>query len=139
MAAPPVTRIHGDLHVAQLLRTADALLVIDFEGDPIRALAQRRRMSTPLWDVATLLRCIDHLGSAATRHGVDVAPDAWIATATAAALDAYTERAPVPIDRELLALLELVKECMEFVYAVRYLPEWLYAPQMGLRRLVDTP
>jgi predicted trehalose synthase len=43
----------------------------------------------------------------------------------------------VPVDRELLTLLELAKECMEFVYALRYLPEWLYAPQMGLRRLLE--
>jgi maltokinase len=137
IAAPAVTRIHGDLHVAQLLRTDDALLVIDFEGDPIRPLAARRRLSTPLWDVATLLRCLDHLGSAAARRDVDVEPDAWIEAATAAALDAYCARSPLPVDRELVTVLELAKECMEFVYAVRYLPEWLYAPRAGIRRLLE--
>jgi maltokinase len=137
LGAPPVTRIHGDLHVAQLLRTDDALLVIDFEGDPIRPLAARRRLSTPLWDVATLLRCLDHLGSAAAQRDAHVEPDAWIEAATAAALDAYCARSPVPVDRELVTLLELAKECMEFVYAVRYLPEWLYAPRAGLRRLLE--
>jgi maltokinase len=100
-------------------------------------LAARRRRSTPLWDVATLLRCLDHLGSAAARRNVDVEPDAWIEAATAAALDAYCARPPVPVDRELVTLLELAKECMEFVYAVRYLPEWLYAPRAGLRRLLE--
>ncbi|HEX7289647.1 MAG TPA: hypothetical protein VF250_00855 [Conexibacter sp.] len=137
MAPPPVTRIHGDLHVAQLLRTGDDLLVIDFEGDPIRTLAQRRRLSTPLWDVATLLRSIDHLGSAAARRLSGIAPGAWIAAATAAALDAYASASTEPVDRELVRLLELAKECMELVYALRYLPEWLYAPQMGLRRLLE--
>jgi maltokinase len=137
LAPPPVTRIHGDLHVAQLLRTAGAPLVIDFEGDPIRPLAARRRLSTPLWDVATLLRCLDHLGSAAARHDVEVAPDAWIEAATAAALDAYCAQSPVTVDRPLVMVLELAKECMEFVYAVRYVPEWLYAPRAGLRRLLE--
>jgi maltokinase len=137
IAAPPVTRIHGDLHVAQLLRTAGAPLVIDFEGDPIRPLAARRRLSTPLWDVATLLRCLDHLGSAAARRDVEVAPDAWIDAARTAALDAYCARSPVAVDRRLVAVLELAKECMEFVYAVRYVPEWLYAPRAGLRRLLE--
>lgn len=137
IAPPPVTRIHGDLHVAQMLRTADRLLVIDFEGDPIRPLADRVRPATPLWDVATLLRCLDHVGSAAARRAADASPDAWIAAATGAALAAYAEDAPVPVDRELVALLELVKECMELVYAQRYLPEWLYAPRLGLRRLLQ--
>jgi predicted trehalose synthase len=115
LAPPPVTRIHGDLHVAQLLRTAGAPLVIDFEGDPIRPLAARRRLSTPLWDV----------------------PDAWIEAATAAALDAYCAQSPVTVDRQLVMVLELAKECMEFVYALRYVPEWLYAPRAGLRRLLE--
>jgi maltokinase len=135
IAPPPVTRIHGDLHIAQLLRAGGALLVIDFEGDPVRALADRRRLSTPLWDVATMLRCLDHLGSAAARRYAPE-PDAWIAAASEAFLEAYTARAPVPVDRDLIGLLELAKECLELVYAQRYLPEWLYAPQQGMLRLL---
>ena len=89
LAPPPVTRIHGDLHVAQMLRARGAVLVIDFEGDPIRPLADRRRPATPLYDLACLLRSLDHIGSAASKADGDPAPDAWIAEACAATAAAY--------------------------------------------------
>jgi predicted trehalose synthase len=146
VAPPPMTRIHGDLHVGQLLRGSDPFigarhwpdpLVIDFEGDPTRALADRLRRDTPLRDLAGLLRCADHIGSAGSRRAGDIDPAGWIAAVSTAALDAYAAVAPVPVDRELLAALELAKECSEFVYAQRVAPEWLYAPQRGMRRLLE--
>jgi trehalose synthase-fused probable maltokinase len=138
LSPPPLTRIHGDLHVAQLLRAGDGEpLVIDFEGDPLRPLAARRAPDTPLRDLAGLLRSADHAGSAASRRADGAAPEAWIAAATEAALAGYAESAPVAVDRELLAALELAKECAELVYALRVLPEWLYAPRLGLRRLLE--
>jgi maltokinase len=136
IAPPPVTRIHGDLHIAQLLRAGDTVRVIDFEGDPIRPLAERRRPATPVFDLACLLRSLDHLGSAATKDPGAPAPDAWIADAWAATLAGYEAVAPAPVDRDLLAGLELVKACTEFVYAARFLPEWAYAPRNGMRRLL---
>jgi predicted trehalose synthase len=140
LAPPQLTRIHGDLHVAQLLRgPGREPLVIDFEGDPLRPLADRLRPDTPLRDLACLLRSVDHAGSAASRRAGGAAPDAWIAEATAAVLDGYAAAAPVELDRELLALLELAKECAEFVYAQRVLPEWLYAPREALARLLADP
>jgi maltokinase len=136
---PPVTRVHGDLHVAQLLRAGahDAPLVIDFEGDPLRPPGARRAPDTPLRDLAGLLRSADHVGSAASRRADGTPPEAWIAAATEAMLAGYAESAPVPVDRELLTALELAKECAELVYAQRVLPEWLYAPRLGLRRLLE--
>jgi maltokinase len=137
---PLLTRVHGDLHVAQILRVGSGEpLVIDFEGDPTRPLAERRRPDTPLRDLACLLRCVDHVGSSAARRAGGAAPEAWIAAASSAALDGYRAAAPVPVDPALLAALELAKECSEYVYAQRVLPEWLYAPQLGLRRLLDSP
>jgi predicted trehalose synthase len=148
---PPLTRIHGDLHVGQLLRSQPAPLegsdplirddpaplVIDFEGDPIRPLADRLRPDTPLRDLAGLLRCADHIGSAGSRRAGDADPAGWIAAVSDAALAGYVATAPVPVDRALLAALELAKECSEFVYAQRVAPEWLYAPQRGMRRLLE--
>jgi predicted trehalose synthase len=136
---PSLTRIHGDLHVGQLLRApVRPPLVIDFEGDPTRPLADRLRPDTPLRDLACLLRCFDHIGSAGARRvSDDTDPKAWIATVSAAALAAYEAAAPVPVDRTLLAALELAKECSEFVYAQRTAPEWLYAPRRGMRRLLE--
>jgi predicted trehalose synthase len=136
---PLLTRIHGDLHIGQLLRTPAAAtpLVIDFEGDPTRPLADRLRRDTPLRDLAGLLRCADHIGSAASRRAGDADPAEWIAAVSDAARVAYAAAAPVPVDRALLAALELAKECSEYVYAQRTAPEWLYAPRCGMRRLLE--
>jgi maltokinase len=137
-AVPPprLTRIHGDLHVAQVLRAPGrAPVVIDFEGDPLRPLAERRATGTPLRDLAALLRSIDHLGAAAARRG-GADPEAWIVAARAAALAGYEAAAPEPVDRALLDALEVAKGCAEFLYAQRVLPEWSYAPRHGLRRLL---
>ncbi|HWT93993.1 MAG TPA: hypothetical protein VN238_13400 [Solirubrobacteraceae bacterium] len=134
-AGLPLTRIHGDLHVAQLLRTADQLLIVDFEGDPTRPLADRRRPDTPLRDLACLLRSVDHVGHAAARR-CSLDPEPWIARATAAVLEGY---GAVEASPALLHALELAKECQELVYAASVVPEWLYAPRAGLRRLIANP
>jgi predicted trehalose synthase len=138
---PALTRIHGDYHVGQLLRSggggAAEPLVIDFEGDTTRPLAERLRPDTPLRDLAGLLRCIDHVGSAGSRRAGDADPAAWIAAASSAAHAAYAAAAPIRVDRALLAALELAKECSEYVYAQRVAPEWAYAPRLGMRRLLD--
>jgi maltose alpha-D-glucosyltransferase/alpha-amylase len=54
------TRVHGDLHLAQALLCRDDFLIIDFEGDPQRPLAERRAKHSGLRDLAALLRSIDH-------------------------------------------------------------------------------
>jgi maltokinase len=139
-AAPgAVTRIHGDLHVGQVLRTdpAGSPLVIDFEGDPTLPLADRRCPDTPLYDLACLLRCVDHVGSAAARRAGGASPAGWIAAARAAVLEAYAPAAPVRVDAELLGLLELAKECAELVYAQRVAPEWAYAPMASFARMLE--
>ncbi len=142
-AAPAVERIHGDLHFAQFLRTSSSTTVIDFEGDPTRPLASRRRLDTPLRDLASLLRSIDHIGSAASRRAGWADPGAWIAAARAQALAGYAEASPPaapPLDLPLLHALELARECGEAVYAARVLPEWAYVAPRGLARLLaSTP
>jgi maltokinase len=137
--ATPLHRIHGDLHFAQLLRTPARTLIIDLEGDPTAPLAARRAPDTPLRDLAALLRSIDHIGTAAARRAPGTDPTTFIAVATAAACDAYEHRAGAPVDRPLLAALELAAECRELVYAHRTVPEWAYAPRAGLRRLLQEP
>jgi maltokinase len=128
----PLQRIHGDLHVAQLLFAGDQVLVIDFEGDPTAPLEARRAPDTPLRDLATLLRSIDHVGTAAARRAGGADPSAWIAAARAAALAAYG-----PVDPIVLHALEVAAELRELNYARRVLPEWAYVAHAGLARLLE--
>jgi maltokinase len=140
VSPPRLTRIHGDLHFAQFLRTPERTLVVDLEGDPTLSLPARRRPDTPLRDVAALLRSIDHIGSAAARRvegGAD--PSAFIAAASRAALDAYNNATGARADPALLAALELTAELRELIYTYTVLPEWTYAPQAGLTRLLQRP
>jgi maltokinase len=134
-----VQRIHGDLNMAQLLFAPTGVLIIDFEGNPTAPLARRRVWDTPLRDVATLLRSIDHVGSAAARRADGADPGAWIERTRGAVLDAYEREAGALADRALLHALEIVAECRELVYAHRVVPEWAYVARAGLVRLLSAP
>ena len=147
---PTVMRIHADLHLGQILVADDGYLVIDFEGEPLRPIEDRRRPDSPLRDVASLLRSLDHVARSARRRaeeragpierpGLDV--DAWIERARERFLAAYIAGlrqagAPFAVDLDLLDAFEVAKECYEFVYAATVLPSWLWAPRDGMRWLL---
>jgi maltokinase len=135
--ARTVGRVHGDLHYAQFLRAPGRLLVVDLEGDPTAPLPVRRRPDTPLRDLAALLRSIDHIGTAGSRRAGWADPSAFVMAASAAARAAYEDATGAPVDTDLLAALEVASECRELVYAHRVVPEWLYAPRAGLKRLLQ--
>ncbi len=142
-AAPPLlARTHGDLHWGQFLRAPSGVFVVDFEGEPTRTMAERRRPASPLRDLACLVRSLDHVARTAElrSHGVSPAMDvdAWIARAEQRCVAAYAAGlgdSGIVLDRELLRAFELEKETYEFVYAARFLPSWLYAPRLGMRWL----
>jgi len=92
-------------------------------------------------DVACLVRSLDHVArSAQVRVGMgEPIMDEWIRFAQEAVLAAYEDGlgdSPIQLDRRLLRLFCLEKELYEFVYAARILPEWLYAPQLGMQWLM---
>jgi maltokinase len=124
-----VTRIHGDYHLGQLLARADGgFSVIDFEGEPARPLAERRRPTSPLRDVAGMLRSLDY----AARTAAATAPGAagtWMPEARQAFLDAYGAGGP------LIEAFELEKACYEVRYEASNRPDWLSLPLDAVDRL----
>jgi predicted trehalose synthase len=130
-----VTRVHGDLHVGQLV-FGERIVIVDFEGQPTKSTVERRALDTPLRDLASLSRSLDHCGRyAVERHGADAAAtERWIAEARGLLLAAYGDH-----DEALLRALEWERAVYEFTYAADYLPEWLYAPRGGLAALAREP
>jgi trehalose synthase-fused probable maltokinase len=146
VSPPLLTRIHGDYHLGQLLRTPRGMAVVDFEGEPL-PVAARRRYDSPLRDVASMLRCLDHaaawrLHDNGAAGGRERAAQAWAARARERFLAAYAAglraaNAPVSVDARLLRAFEVEKECYEYVYAQTFLPEWIYAARAGMRSLMS--
>jgi maltose alpha-D-glucosyltransferase/alpha-amylase len=145
-------RIHGDYHLGQVLATGADFVIIDFEGEPGRPLAERRHKLGPLRDVAGMVRSLDYAGAAALR-GRDgagrLAPwtGAWSDDAAAAFVAGYLERArgtallpASPADAATLLDFYLVEKCIyEIGYELNNRPDWLAIPLAGLRRLLGGP
>jgi trehalose synthase-fused probable maltokinase len=129
--AAGVSRIHGDYHLGQLLAAASGYLVIDFEGEPARPLAERRAPSSPLRDVAGMLRSLDYAARTAQRAGH--APEAWLPGARAAFLAGYGGIGPS--DGALLEAFELEKACYEIRYEANNRPAWLWLPLAAVEGL----
>ena len=146
----PVQRIHGDLHLGQILVTPGGVLIVDFEGDPTRDPEVRAEPDSVLRDVASFLRSIDHvarsgrrravgLGASAADPEIDRAVDQWISGARRDFLAGYRSVAGTADwarPGSLLRAFEVEKEVRELVYAARFLPDWLYAPRAGLNALL---
>jgi len=128
-----VSRIHGDYHLGQLLARADGgLSVIDFEGEPARPLDERRRPSSPLRDVAGMLRSLDYAARTAARDFM-LDADRWVDEARRAFLAAYGR--PGSASAGLLEAFELQKACYEVRYEAHNRPDWLWLPLAALERL----
>ncbi|MFE2880481.1 maltokinase [Streptomyces roseus] len=132
-AGVPAQRIHGDLHLGQTLRTADgSWALIDFEGEPARPLADRRRPEPAVRDIAGILRSFDY----AARSHRPFAP-AWADACRAAFCEGYartTGRDPRE-DLVLLRAYETDKAVYEARYESRHRPDWLHVPMAAIRRL----
>ncbi|MEV6393270.1 maltokinase [Streptomyces sp. NPDC051907] len=128
-------RVHGDLHLGQTLRGSRGdghWSVIDFEGEPARPLAERRRPQPPVRDVAGMLRSFDY--AARTHRPWN---PAWADRCRTAYCEGYTEVCgdDPRAEPELLRAYETDKAVYEVVYEARHRPDWLPVPMAAIERL----
>jgi len=143
-------RIHGDFHLGQALVAQRDIYIVDFEGEPARSLAQRREKSSPLRDVAGLLRSFDYAAAFAGGSGPGDLGEAaeirkqqilqqFAPTAGAVFWEAYQEAMPAgrlqASDDACIALLQLFvleKAAYEVCYEAANRPTWISVPLNGM-------
>jgi trehalose synthase-fused probable maltokinase len=152
------TRIHGDYHLGQVLCTADDFVIIDFEGEPGRPIADRAAKRSALEDVAGMLRSFQYAGlaplvaeipgvqsPAGDRSKLLVLAHEWIGWVSQSFLNAYLRAAGssafLPAGaQEIASLLRLhlmAKALFEISYELNNRPPWVQIPLTGVLQLLD--
>jgi predicted trehalose synthase len=135
-------RVHGDYHLGQTLRTADDYVLIDFEGEPLRPLAERRQVASPWKDVAGMARSFDYaannLGASVCQ---EVAKTCYSATDFLDAYDGVTAGASFRMadsasEQAVFRGFLIEKAAYELQYELSHRPEWACIPLGGLAALL---
>jgi maltose alpha-D-glucosyltransferase/alpha-amylase len=148
-------RVHGDLHLGQVMLAERGWMILDFEGEPLRSLAERRDKQSPLRDVAGMVRSFSYAAAVGTRERAAPGSEdwprlsawarAWEDEARARFLAAYhaTSHAGafLPSQRDtfaaLLDVFEIDKALYELAYEAAHRPGWVSIPLHGLRTVLD--
>ncbi len=144
------TRFHGDFHLGQVLVVKNDFFIVDFEGEPARPLAERRRKSSPLRDVAGMIRSFDYASVTAVRHLAEARPaaeprmvqlaEAWRHRAVDGFRAAYRKTmrgcAAYPVSKKqarmMVAFFTLEKAVYEASYELANRPGWVDIPLKGV-------
>jgi maltose alpha-D-glucosyltransferase / alpha-amylase len=147
-------RIHGDYHLGQVLYTGKDFVIIDFEGEPARALSERRLKRTPFRDVAGMIRSFHYAAHSAFLRHVSIRQEngpllepwiePWYHCVSSTFFQAYLETvegaAFVPQTKEELKLLMqsflLDKAVYELGYELNNRPDWVLIPIRGIRMVL---
>ena len=149
-------RMHGDYHLGQVLRTKNDFVILDFEGEPARPLAERRAKYSPLKDVAGMLRSFSYAANATlmtytTRHPEDFASLAAMGAALGTDRQrgisrrlSQDRRAGRPCCRQaeedfhrMLDAFLVQKTMYELTYELNNRPTWVRIPLAGILALVE--
>lgn len=152
-------RIHGDYHLGQLLCTGNDFVVVDFEGEPLRAVSERRIKRCPLRDVAGMLRSFHYAAMHSLIHempGAVVRPsdrqvllpwaDLWLSWVSSSFLEGYLAQSRdaiyLPTDPNTVATLLVIylleKALYEINYELAHRPDWVGIPLDACERLLGT-
>jgi maltose alpha-D-glucosyltransferase / alpha-amylase len=144
------TRIHGDYHLGQVLRAKGDFIILDFEGEPARSLAERRTKQSPLKDVAGMLRSFSYAAFSALMKYTSRRPEdfqrlepwaqLWEQSVASAFLRTYCETAKgvevIPSEpmlfQQLLEAYVIDKAFYELVYELNNRPTWVLIPLIGI-------
>jgi maltose alpha-D-glucosyltransferase/alpha-amylase len=146
-------RVHGDFHLGQVLVAHGDVYIVDFEGEPAKPLEQRRAKSSPLRDVAGLLRSLDYAAAFASKVGPGDLSETeelrkqhiirtFVPRSQAAFLRAYREAlyaGPLAYsdeaERALLNMFLLEKAAYEVCYEANNRPDWIPVPANGMAKI----
>ncbi len=149
------TRIHGDYHLGQVLRAKADFVILDFEGEPARPLAERKQKQLPLKDVAGMLRSFEYAAFSALAKHITRRPEdqqrmepwakLWVSAVEDKFLQAYRETAiqssVVPRDDHdfqlVLNAYVLDKALYELGYELNNRPDWVRIPLAGILSLLS--
>jgi maltose alpha-D-glucosyltransferase/alpha-amylase len=150
-----LTRIHGDYHLGQVLYTGSDFVIIDFEGEPVRPIAERLAKRSPLQDVAGMLRSFHYAaftqlfgpqeqGSLPPKDLQRGWAETWYSAVSFRFLKSYFSRASAgsflpPTRQERASSLQiylLEKALYELGYELNNRPEWVAIPLAGIRQLL---
>lgn len=145
-------RVHGDLHLEQVLKRKGDYLVLDFEGEPLKELTERRRKYSPLKDVAGMLRSFNYavysfmLFNDKDDEYIKNAFETWEDSVVNSFLQGYTSKVRAEMDgllppenvfKKVLALFTLEKSIYEAIYEINNRPDWIKIPLQGIMKCVE--